>query len=75
MFDKVQNARLESIFQTVDPANIYFSKSATIETIEEGVKYVQGQQYKHQNDVSDVVLVFLSLTLNVFHTFFYCYYC
>ena len=25
--------------------------------------------------VSDVVLVFLLLTLNIFHTFFYCFYC
>ena len=25
---------------------------------------------KHQNDVNDVVLVFLLLTLNIFHTFF-----
>ena len=41
-----------------DPANIC-SKS-TIETLENGVKYVQSQQYKHQNDVS----------LNMFYTFF-----
>ena len=24
---------------------------------------------KHQNDINDVVLVFLLLTLNIFHTF------
>ena len=46
-----------------------YSKS-TIETLEKDVKYVQSQQYKHQNDATDVVLVFLLLTLNIFHTFF-----
>ena len=44
-------------------------KSA-IETLEEGVKYVQDWQLKHQNNVNDVVLVFLLLTLNILHTFF-----
>ena len=33
------------------------SKS-TIETLETGVKYVQSQQEKHQNEVNDVILVF-----------------
>ena len=50
------------------------SKS-TIETLERGVKYVQSQQLKHQNAVIDVVLVFLLLTLNIFHTFLNCVYC
>ena len=36
---------------------------STIETLEKVVKYVQSQQYKHQNDI-DVVLVFLLLTWN-----------
>ena len=31
-----------------------------------GVKYVQSQPWKHQNNVSDMVLVFLLLTLNIF---------
>ena len=29
----------------------------------------------HQNDVIDIVLVSLLLTLNIFHNFFYCFYC
>ena len=31
---------------------------------------VQSQQWKHENDVTDVVFLFLLLTLNIFHTFF-----
>ena len=46
------------IFRII-PVNIYFFK-VTMETLEKGVKYVQ----------SDVVLVFLLLILNIFHTFF-----
>ena len=30
---------------------------------------------KHQNDVTDVVLVFSLLTLNIFHTFLQCFCC
>ena len=41
----------------------------TIETLGKGVKYVQSKQKKHQNDVNDVVMVFLLLTLNIFDTF------
>ena len=41
-----------------------FSKSA-IETLEKGVKYVK----VNDNDVIDVVLVFLMLTLNIFYLF------
>ena len=41
----------------------------TIETREQGVKYVQSYQ-KHQNDVIGVVLVSLMLTLNIFRTLF-----
>ena len=52
------------------------SKSA-IEIIEKIVKYPQSQQWKHRNDVIEViidaVLVFLLLTLNIFHTFFRCF--
>ena len=40
----------------------------TIETLEQGVKYVQSQQWRHQNDATGVVLVSLLLTLNIFHT-------
>ena len=50
------------------------SKS-TIETLEKGVKYVQKNTKKYQNDAIDVVLMSLLLTLNIFHTFFYCFHC
>ena len=46
-----------------------------LETLEQGVKYVQSQQQRHQNDaigfivniehISHLVLVFLLVTLNV----------
>ena len=42
----------------------------TIKTLERWVKYIQSYQKKHQNDVIDVVLVFLLLTLNMFNNFF-----
>ena len=45
------------------------SKS-TIEAIEKDVTYVQSLQKRQQNDVIDIVMVDLSLTLNIFHTFF-----
>ena len=37
--------------------------NSTIETLEKGVKYVQSLQLNNQNDVIEVVLVFLLLTL------------
>ena len=40
---------------------------ATIETLQKGVKYIQCKYVKY---VNDVVLVFLLLTLNIFHNFF-----
>ena len=40
-----------------------------METLEKGVKYVQSEQQKHQNDVIDVVLVFLSLISTFFTPF------
>ena len=45
------------------------SKS-TKEAIEKDVTYVQSLQKRQQNDVIDIVMVDLSLTLNIFHTFF-----
>ena len=41
----------------------------TTEILERYVKYVQSRQQKHRKNVNDVVLVFLLLTLNIFHTF------
>ena len=43
---------------------------STVETVEKCVKSVQSQQSKHPNDVNDVVLLFLLLTLSIFHTSF-----
>ena len=40
---------------------------STTETLEKGV--CSKLAIKHQNDVTDVVLVFLLLTLNIFHKF------
>ena len=39
----------------------------TIETLEQGMKYVQSWQSRHKDDVIGVVLVSLLLTLNIFH--------
>ena len=44
---------------------IFTCPMSTMETLEKGVKYVQ----RHQNEVVDVALVLLLLTLNIFHTF------
>ena len=44
------------------------SKS-TIETLEKDVKYVHSKLWKHQIDVTDVILVFLLLTLTYFTSF------
>ena len=38
----------------------------TMQTLEQGVKYVQ----RYQNDANGAILVSLLLTLNIFHTFF-----
>ena len=43
---------------------------STIEAIEKDVTYVQSLQKRQQNDVINIVMVDLSLTLNIFHTFF-----
>ena len=49
--------------------NIYLLK-VNIRTTKKGVKHVKSQQYKRQDDVIDIVLVFLLLTLNIFRSFF-----
>ena len=46
------------------PSQLTYSCSkSTIETLEKSMKYVQNEQYKHQNDVIDVA------------TLFWCFYC
>ena len=41
-----------------------------MKALEKVVKYVQSEPWKHQNDVIDVLLMSLWLTLDVFQTFF-----
>ena len=54
-----------------ETAQLTFTCSKSkIETLEKGVKYVQSLQQKYQN-VIDAVLVFLLLTLNLFHIFLF----
>ena len=50
-------------------------KYETLETLDKSVKYVQSKQWKYKNDVNDVVLAFLLLILNIFHTFTWRFYC
>ena len=58
-----------------ESAHLTFTCSnLTTEILERYVKYVQSRQQKHRNNVNDVVLVFLLLTLNIFHTFFLSFY-
>ena len=66
--------RVDCSSQLITQSAITCSK-LTIATLEQGVKYVQSQQYRHQNDASSVVLVSFKLTFNIFHTLFYCFYC
>ena len=46
---------------------VFTCSKLTIETLEQVVKYFQSQHQRHQNDANGVVLVFLLLTLNIFH--------
>ena len=54
---------------------VFTCSKVTIETEEKGVKYVQKSKLKHHNVVNGVVLAYLLLTLNIFNTFFWCFYC
>ena len=56
------------------PTQLVFTCSKSIlETLEKVGDMFSVNKKKHQNDVIDVVLVFLLLTLNIFHTFFWCF--
>ena len=55
---------------TMKPADICLFAKLTIETLEQGVKYVQSVQWRHQNDAIGFVLVSLLLTLNIFLNLF-----
>ena len=59
---KVYPIKYSQMFKNVFQLTFTGSKS-TIGALEKGVKYVQ-------SGIIDVVLVFLLLTLNTFHTFF-----
>ena len=57
----------------VEPSQSIFTCSKfIIETLEQGVKYVQ---VNNKDSAIGVVLVSLLLTLNIFHTLFQCFYC
>ena len=49
-------------------ANIYLLKVIN-KNSRKALKYVKSQRQKHQNEVTDVVLVLLLLTSNIFHIF------
>ena len=87
---KQQIARLNSrlllfphSFYYYIPSHVTFTCSKSIiETLEKGVKYVQKSTIIKQLNllifkvkIIDVVLGFLLLTLNIFYTFFQCFYC
>ena len=42
----------------------FICSKLTIKTVEQGVRYVQKEQNRHQNDANDVFLLSLMLTLN-----------
>ena len=50
------------------------SKSGTRRALKQGLKSVQSQQLKHQNDADIVVLVSLLLTLKIIYTLFQSFY-
>ena len=56
------------------PANIYMLKVNNRNT-RKRCEICSDLTIKTPDNVSDVVLVFLLLNLNIFHTFFYCFYC
>ena len=57
-----------NVSATTQPA--FTCSKLTIETPEQGLKYVQNYQKGHQNDAIGIVLVSLLLTFNIFQTLF-----
>ena len=43
---------------------------STMKALKQYLKSIQSQPYKHQNDVIGIDLLFLLVTLTVYHTFF-----
>ena len=55
------------------PQLTFICSKSTIETLKKAVEYIQSYN-KNKNDIIVFFLVFLLLTLNMFHTIFYCFY-
>ena len=58
------------VMEVATTQQTFTCSKSTIEAIEKDVTYVQSLQKRQQNDVINIVMVDLSLTLNIFHTFF-----
>ena len=67
-FNPFQSSNVMANFTTT-PANIYLFK-VNISNTRKRCEIRSKLTKKHQNGVTDVVLVFLLLALNIFHTFF-----
>ena len=63
------NELIRMMVYSLHPASIYLLKVNKRNT-RRRCENNQSLRQKHQNDVSDVVLIFLLLTLNIFHIFF-----
>ena len=62
----VQNLKMSLLtFVITQPA--FTCSKLTVETLGQGVKHVQSQQWTHQTDANGVVLVPLLLILNIFY--------
>ena len=59
-----------SMIELIHSQPIFACSKSVIETLEKCLKCVQSYELKHQNNVNDFVLVFLFLTLNIFHAIF-----
>ena len=70
---KSPSAFLFSVLTLGLKASAFTCPKSTIEKPEQCVNSFQSQQQRHQNDVRDIVLVSLFLTLNRFHRLFLCF--
>ena len=70
---KSPSAFLFSVLTLGLKASAFSCPKSTIEKPEQCVNSFQSQQQRHQNDVRDIVLVSLFLTLNRFHRLFLCF--
>ena len=58
-----------------NPANIYMLKFNNRSSRKRSKICSKLTIKRHKTDVNDVVLAFLLLTLDIFQTFYYCFYC